>query len=49
MQEARKDAGWKCEYRQLDAGRLRSGIVASEGDDVFLYTEADEKFATVKF
>jgi AraC-like DNA-binding protein len=48
MQEASEAAGWKCEYRQLDAGRLRSHIVVSEGDDVsFLRESANRRLSVV--
>jgi len=48
MQEAAELAGWQCEYRQLDAGRLKARSVLSEVDDVsFLRESANRRLGIV--
>lgn len=48
MQEASEAAGWKCEYRQLDAGRLEARTVLRDCDDLsFLREFASRRLSIV--
>jgi AraC family ethanolamine operon transcriptional activator len=40
MQEASEAAGWQCEYRQLDAGRLEARTVLRESGEVSVLRES---------
>jgi len=48
MQEASEAAGWQCEYRQLDAGRLEARTVLRDCDDLsFLRESASRRLSIV--
>jgi AraC family ethanolamine operon transcriptional activator len=48
MQEASEAAGWQCEYRQLDAGRLVARTVLRDCDDLsFLRESASRRLSIV--
>lgn len=48
MQEASEAAGWQCEYRQLDAGRLEARTVLRGCDDIsFLRESASRRLSIV--
>ncbi|MGI9272282.1 MAG: helix-turn-helix domain-containing protein [Woeseiaceae bacterium] len=48
MQEASEAAGWQCEYRQLDAGRLEARTVLRDCDEMsFLRESANRRLSII--